>query len=165
MVEAKIGRPDVNMGLLSENDEKSLDDKGNPIIEGKLWSQAPTGMYLGICMHQDMFQTIKPVVGRTEISLGHSFRGAGSTKLSMFVSKTGKPTFLHEMVGACIELPEDLANDSIKRQYLTEWIVETVVECFQVRKIGTPPKNSNHMMDFMLAIAEGSEKAIRSSGL
>lgn len=158
------GHPlDPNRGtLLSEDDEKRIDDKGRPIVDGKLWGDAATGMYLGVMIHEAMFATDLPVVGRTEVSLGSNFVGAGSSKLSIFASKTGKPTFLHEYVGACLELPDDLGQDATKRQYVVEWLTETVKECFGVRKIDIP---KDKVEDLAYAVAMSSEKAIEATGL
>lgn len=160
------GHPlDPNRGkLLSVDDEKRIDEKGRPVVDGKLWGESATGMYLIVMMHDSIFMTEKPVVGRTEIALGGAFL-AGSCKLSIAVHKNGKPTFLHEIVGACLELPDDLANDKQKRQYVIEWMVSTVLECFEVRKIRLPSPDSSTMKDLMLAVSAAGQKAIEASGL
>lgn len=160
------GHPlDPNRGkLLSVDDEKRIDEKGRPVVDGKLWGDSATGMYLIVMMHDSIFMTEKPVVGRTEIALGGAFL-AGSCKLSIAVHKHGKPTFLHEIVGACLELPDDLANDKQKRQYVIEWMVSTVLECFEVRKIRLPSPDSSTMKDLMLAVSAAGQKAIEASGL
>ena len=160
------GHPmDPNRGkLLSVDDEKRIDEKGRPVVDGKLWGDSATGMYLIVMMHDSVFMTEKPVVGRTEIALGGAFL-AGSCKLSIAVHKQGKPTFLHEIVGACLELPDDLANDKQKRQYVIEWMVSTVMECFEVRKIRLPSPQSATMQDLMMAVSVAGQKAIEASGL
>jgi hypothetical protein len=101
------------------------------------------------------------VVGRSEISLGNNFERAGRTKLSIYSSQ-GKPTFNHESVGACFELPDDLGQDATKRQYLVEWLTETVKECFELRKIPIP---KDKVEDLAIAVAMAAEKSIEASGL
>jgi hypothetical protein len=157
------GHPlDPNRGkLLSADDERRIDDKGRPIVDGKLWGDAATGIYVGVVMHEAIFATDRPVVGRSEISLGNNFERAGRTKLSIYSSQ-GKPTFNHETVGACFELPDDLGQDATKRQYVVEWLTETVKECFELRKIPIP---KDKVEDLAIAVAMAAEKAIVATGL
>jgi len=139
--------------LLSVDDERRIDEK-----------DSATGMYLIVMMHDAVFMTERPVVGRTEIALGGAFL-AGTRKLSIAVSKTGKPVFLHEIVGACLELPDDLGQDKQKRQYIIEWLTATVMECFEVSKIRMPSPDSNTMMELKVAVAVAAEKAIEATSL
>ena len=150
--------------LLSVDDERRIDEKGRPVVDGKLWGDSATGMYLIVMMHDAVFMTERPVVGRTEIALGGAFL-AGTRKLSIAVSKTGKPVFLHEIVGACLELPDDLGQDKQKRQYIIEWLTATVMECFEVSKIRMPSPDSNTMMELKVAVAVAAEKAIEATSL
>lgn len=161
------GHPlDPNRGkLLSHDDERRIDEKGRPVVDGKLWGDAHTDMWLVVNMHVAPYYPDRLVVGRTEIALGEAFGGAGSTKLSIAVSKKGKPVFMHEIVGGCLELPDDLGSDAAKRQYVIEWLLGTVFECFEVRQIALPDKKSQTMQDFGMALAAAAQKAIEGSGL
>lgn len=149
--------------LLSVDDEKRIDEKGRPVVTGKLWSNSATGMYLVVLMHVNTLFAEKPLVGRTEITLGSAFPRAGSTKLTIAASKTGKPVFLHENVGLCLELPDDLGNDAEKRKYVIEWLVDTVLECFTVRQIKIPKGQVRD--DLMMAVAAAAQKAVEATGL
>jgi hypothetical protein len=151
--------------LLSADDEKRIDEKGRPVVSGKLWSQAGTGMYLVVLMRDQPLQSDIPIVGRTDITLGLAFGGSGSTVLTVGVSKGGVPRFAHEYVGAALELPDDLGNDAMKRSYVIEWLVETVRECFQVRRIALPNKDSSVFQDLGMAVAAAAQKAIEGSQL
>lgn len=150
--------------VLSADDEKRVDEKGRPIVDGKLWSEAASGAYLVIILSSGAvaISADKQFVGVTEIDLGPAFK-APNFKLSMMVSKQGKPSFHHPVVGACLELPDDLGRDKTKQQYIIEWIVHTVMECFEDRGIAIPqgtPKD-----ELMFAVAQASDKAIQSLGL
>lgn len=163
--EAKIGRPDVGLGLLSERDEKSLDDKGNPIVTGKPWSEAKTNMFLVIVLHRIPLSANVTFVGRTDLKLGQEFTGSRGAEISFMVSKNGKPTFLHPTIGACLELPDDLGKDILKIKYVTEWIMDTVKESLDIGQIKYPPKDSNGDLGFKEGMLMAAERAIRASGL
>jgi hypothetical protein len=144
--------------ILSEDDEKRIDEKGNPIVEGKLWSKASTGLYLVIALHTVPLSADRLFKGHSEIDTGiHKF------KLTMGVTE-GKPTFLHDTVGACLELPDDLGTDAIKRQYVIEWIVDTVMEAFADRNI-ILKKEEVFTMNLVECVAHASDIAIQATGL
>jgi hypothetical protein len=162
------GHPlDPNRGkLLSREDERRIDEKGRPVVEGKLWGDASSGAYLVMLMTADeRFQPDRPLVGLSMIDLGPAFRGAGSTKLWLGASMFGKPVFSHDYVGAALELPDDLGKDAHKRQYVIEWLVATFEECFAVRQVSMPPVGSALRTDLGYALAAASQKAIEATRL
>jgi hypothetical protein len=114
-----VGNPlsKLNGQLLSVEDEKSVDDKGNRVVDGLPWSAASTGLYLAIYGYREA---------------GFNPRGISCTQLPGLTlavrAGVGVPTLPVKNWGACLELPADLGRDGLKRQYLTEWVVETVKE-------------------------------------
>lgn len=158
--EVKIGRPDTDLGLLSEHDEKRLDEHGKPVVEGLPWSEAGTGMYLVIAAHTVPIYSDKIMVGRTEIDLG---KLGANLKLDIMVSKTGKPTWYQPVIGACLEIPSDLALDKHKRQYVIEWLTNTVLETLDLRRINI--RKSQYKDEVFMAVAVAAEKAIAATGL
>jgi hypothetical protein len=121
------GHPmDPNRGvLLSEDDEKSIDEEGRPIIGGKLWSQAHTGAYLCVAV----------VYGDQDISTGKTMIGyrklggkATDERYVHIFCSIGKPKINQRYAGACLEVPSDLGDDEIKQKYVTEWVLSTAAE-------------------------------------
>jgi hypothetical protein len=150
--------------LLSEEEEKSVDDKGNLITRGKLWSEASTGLYLVVALHtQDAqgkeIRSVKPLLGRADIDLSGVCRGKWTLSIA---SSVGNPRFYHPVVGACLELPDDLANDDIKRQYVTEWLVETIKESLDNRGLTILKERMQHLA---AAVADAANTAIIATGL
>jgi len=119
---AVIGHPnDPNRGqLLSADDEKRVDDKGRPVVDGLLWSNARTGLYLFVGGSSGPLMADRPIYGARGLHLKN-------TKLSVGVTR-GRPVFNTDCWGACLELPSDLARDGLKRQYVAEWIGHTAAE-------------------------------------
>lgn len=141
--------------VLSADDEKRIDEKGRPVVDGKLWSDSGTGMYLVIALHTKPMNSDPRLTGYTELNLG-----MGGYLLSMGVSR-GKPTFTHDTVGACLELPDDLGSDELKRQYVTEWICNTVIEALADRDI-TLQEGETFTMNLMECVAHASDIAIQA---
>jgi hypothetical protein len=133
-----VGNPlnPYNDELLSERDEKSVDDKGHKIVGEKLWSESGTGHYVWVALwtHSDKgvyWPTLEQLTlggsGQTDIPLGIE-----EWYLSLGASK-GKPRFGRPTVGACLEIPEDCYKDRFKSQYMAEWIANTAIEAMQER--------------------------------
>jgi hypothetical protein len=153
-----IGRPETDLGLLSADEEKQVDDKGRPVVDGKPWSKTSTGMYLVIALHTVPLSADRNMIGHSEID-------TGVNKFQMTMGVThGKPTFLHPIVGACLELPDDLGTDALKRQYVVEWIVHTTMEAFADRDI-ILKKDEVFTMNLMECVAHAADIAIQATGL
>jgi hypothetical protein len=144
--------------VLSADDERRIDEKGVAVVDGKLWGDSGTGMYLVVGLHTVPLSADRKMVGHSEIDTGvHKY------KMTMAVCH-GKPTFLHPIVGACLELPDDLGSDAKKRQYVTEWIVNTVMEAFADRDI-ILTKDEVFTMNLMECVAHAADIAIQATGL
>ena len=142
--------------LLSVDDEKGIDDKGLKIVEGLLWSKAATDTYLWVSLWvgNELTQLVPGGTGQSDISLDSIFSGGWS--LSLGISQ-GKPRFNLPTVGAALELPHDLGDDAIKRQYVAEWLSNTVVEALQDRQLDV---KDAPLGDLALLIADASNRAI-----
>lgn len=143
--------------VLSRDDEKRVDEKGVSVVDGKLWSDSGTGMYLIIGLSQEPLLCSQVVTGRSELNLGNGYT------LTMGVS-AGKPTFTAAVVGACLELPDDLGDDPKKKQYVIEWICHTVIESLADRGIALDSKLP-FTMNLMECVAHASDIAIGEVGL
>jgi hypothetical protein len=135
-IKTGVGNPlsPYNDQLLSAEDEKSIDDKGRRVIRGKPWSQARTNTWLVIGLHdKESGVTARKLRGKADIDLS----GVAGRPVTLTVaSSRGRPTFLHPVIGACLEIPDDLAEDDIKRQYVVEWLIHTVDEAMRKMKVG-----------------------------
>lgn len=121
-----VGHPDFQQ-LLSADDEKRVDEKGRPIADNHLWSKSGTGLYVCIMMTQGPVLVDRRYDGAVKVI-------HGNTRLAI-LGTLGKPVIGVDYVGACIEVPSDLAQDATKRQYITEWIVHTTLECGEHHKV------------------------------
>ena len=153
-----VGNPlsPYNGELLSEEDEKRLDEKGQLVVRGLTWGEAATDVYLVVALHEfEEATTVEPLRGKINIDLSD----ISTKKCSLLLAtSTGKPTFTHPTIGACLELPSDLASDDIKRQYVVEWLVNTVDE--SLKKYGAYVMKSD-VQKFSQALAEAAESAIK----
>lgn len=144
--------------LLSEEDEKRLDEKGHLVVRGLTWGEASSGIYLTVALHErstsDSLIKLKKAV---DIDLSNISSKKATLTLATSV---GKPVFSHSTIGAALELPSDLANDDIKRQYVIEWLVNTVDESLKKYSAYISERN---VKDFSKAIAEAAESAVRGA--
>jgi hypothetical protein len=158
------GHPmDPNRGkLLTEDDEKRIDEEGRPIAEGDLWSQAHTGAYLCVAVvYGD-----KPL-SADKTMIGHQVFGGPTTdqrKLHVFCA-IGKPKMNQQYAGACLELPGDLGRDRAKQQYVTEWIMATAGEAFVLAGATTMISDPLIQNQCALAVLEKANRAINHLGL
>jgi hypothetical protein len=137
-----VGNPldPYNDELLSEEDEKRLDDKGRLVVHGKPWSAVPTGEYLWTALwlaghpNGDITQLVPGGRGQSNIYLGDACQDT-PWSLSLGISP-GKPRFNIPTVGACLEVPDDLGDDPLKQRYVIEWLVDTVHESLRDRELG-----------------------------
>ena len=144
--------------VLSSDDEKRIDEKGVPVVDGKLWSQSGTGMYLVIGLSTDTLKADRRFIGQSEVTLGKF-----GYILTMGVT-LGKPTCTQDVVGACLELPDDLGSDAKKRGYVTEWICNTVIESLADRKIALKGDDP-FTMNLMECVSHASDIAIQGAKL
>lgn len=115
--------------VLSEEDEKRIDDKGNLITEGMLWSEAGTGVYLSVALHnRSKMHSATQVEAQVDLDIKDAVLGNGKQWTLSLSTGAGKPRFMHDTYGASLELPMDLADDRTKRQYVTEWLTNTALE-------------------------------------
>jgi hypothetical protein len=141
--------------VLSEEDEKRVDDMGEEVVKGKVWSESGTGVYLSVALHtREKAGPLKPLVAQVDIDLTKA--GPKDWTLTLGAGY-GKPTFSHPVVGACLELPEDLALDLLKKQYVVEWLVNTIDEALKNRELGIRTDARKH---FAAAVAEAASASI-----
>ena len=157
-IESGVGNPlsPYNDELLSVEDEKRIDDKGRLVAEGLLWSDAATDNYIwgALWTGTELTQLVPGGRGQSDIDLGKVY--SGNWKLSIGISQ-GKPRFNKATVGAAFELPMDLAEDAIKRQYIAEWLSETIAEALVDRGL---PMDKERLGDLSILVAEASNRAI-----
>jgi hypothetical protein len=142
--------------LLSVDDEKRIDDKGLKVAEGLLWSEAKTDQYLWIALWKGSELTQLVPGGRNQSDIDVSNVWGGNWQLSLGMSQ-GKPRFNKPTVGAAIEIPLDLGEDSIKQQYFGEWVSTTVVEALQDRQLPIEPSKVG---DLGILVARAADRAI-----
>ena len=124
------GHPlDPNRGvLMSEDDEKRIDEEGRPIVGGLLWSKAASGAYIFVAVSEEALVSNKTLIGATTIT-----KMIAPLRLSIGCT-IGKPTFTVPQVGACLEIPTDLGQDGIKRDYVAQWLAHTSAEALAKSK-------------------------------
>ena len=145
--------------LLSEDDEKRVDDKGHKVAHGLLWSEAKSGRWLTVALHdQETLRSQTPLVAQTDMNLNkvvYNTKGKRWT-LSLTTSEV-LPRLYHASVGAALELPLDLANDSIKRGYVSEWLINTCDEALKDRKLSIRKDARDHLA---AALADAASQTI-----
>ena len=148
--------------LLTAEEERSVDEKGNKVSNGLLWADAGTGKYLVVALGRKTLSEYTEYVynrARADIDLGRIF---GQNAVLTIASASGKPRWLQECRGACLEIPADLAEDEIKRQYVVEWLVETVKE--SLAGIGLT-MNKHRLTKVGAAVADAANIAIAGARL
>ncbi len=119
------GHPlDPNRGkVLSEDDEKRIDEQGRPIVDGLLWSKAASGAYLWVTASREAVgSNSHTLIGASCIK-----KNLGGVQLTLGCA-IGVPTFSVPTAGACLELPTDLGRDAAKRDYVAQWLAHTAAE-------------------------------------
>jgi hypothetical protein len=105
--------------MLSEDEEKRVDEKGRKVVEGLTWGLASTGLYLTLFAPKNPRDFSSPygeVLALTDRCYLWMDVGRGRVKTPV------------EGVGLCLELPSDLGSDALKAQYVSEWVIATVKE-------------------------------------
>ena len=154
--EAKPGFPEGHQMYRHPHDTKKVDDKGNPIVLGKPWSEVATDLWLNVLVFK----------GATSIRLdrrwtGRNIRLPFPQDVWIHISATrGKPVADQPTWGGCLEIPADLGDDKLKQQYVTEWFICTVREAMVLA--GYPPRFS---AKDRLEMTEAVEDALRGQGL
>ena len=144
--------------ILSPDDEKRIDEKGVPVVDGKLWSKSGTDLYIVVGLSNGPLVADRDIIGTAEISLDKF-----GYLLTLGVTR-GKPTFSIDVIGACLELPDDLGADAKKRGYVTEWLVNTVIESLENRDI-LLSKDDTFTINLMECVAHGADIAITAAKL
>ena len=119
------GHPlDPNRGvLMSEDDEKRMDEQGRPIVDGLLWSKAASGAYMFVTASREFIgSNSHTLIGASCIE-----KGLGGIKLTIGCT-IGAPSFSVHTAGACLEIPTDLGRDDIKQSYIAQWLAHTSAE-------------------------------------
>ena len=159
-IETGVGNPlsPYSDELLSAEDEKRIDDKGRLITTGLLWSEAATDYYLwtALWVGDELTQLVPGGKAQSDIDLGKVYKG--NWKLSIGIS-LGKPRFNKPTVGAAFELPMDLGEDEVKRQYIAKWLSETIAESLQERGL---PMDKERLGDLGILVAQAANRAIGS---
>lgn len=157
MADLQVGIGDPTKPTLTAEEEKRVDADHNPIVDGLVWSEASTDIFLTIFGTKDGAGPIginKRAVGET-LDLGNGLR-------ILLATTVGKPTFSLEGWGASLELPVDLARDPLKMQYVMEWLIDTTQEVLVATKLGIPEKRVH---DFALWLHAAANKTIGATGL
>ena len=136
------------------HDPQKVDDTGQPVVLGKAWSECSTGLFLNVL-----------VTPNAPARIDLQFKGDNiylvDANLWLHISSTlGKPSSSMACVGACLEIPSDLGQDTLKQQYVTEWVIATIRESVTLSG-GDPLKlasSRQHMVDAV-------EKALVDQGL
>lgn len=166
-VDVQMGHPlDPTRGQLrSVEDEQRLDEKGEPVVHGEVWSKTGTGLYLNILVTRERPLADRPMYGGVHCDVPSSLMPAkaGSRMIAVGVTM-GKPTFNIDYWGAALELPSDLARDELKRRYVVEWIGDTAVEALRGAgaRLSVYPERASELG---LWVAASSENAIQKAGL
>jgi hypothetical protein len=159
-----IGNPsDPNFRkLLTAEEERSVDDKGNKVSEGLLWGDSSTGKYLVVAIGRRALSEYTEFVygtGRADIDLSSILNGQAVLTVA---SSSGLPRWVQPCIGACLEIPADLAEDAIKRQYVVEWLQETIKECMH----GMGFKMNKHQLNKIgAAVADAANIAVSGARL
>lgn len=155
------GHPmDPNRGtLLSEDDEKRIDEEGRPIADGILWSEARSGAYVFVAVSTEPLTADRTLIG-AHASAGPSIQGRHLT----IGCTVGKPTFYQPYTGACLELPTDLGRDEIKRDYVAQWLAHTAAEALGKSgvSLGGDPVIAGRVAQW---VAGAANEAINALGL
>ncbi len=165
-IKTGVGNPlsPYNDELLSEDDEKRVDDKGLLVVHGKTWGESSTNKYLWIALwlggHEngDITQLVPGGRGQSDIDMSRLTLGT-PWSISLGVSE-GKPRFNIPTVGACLEIPDDLGDDVLKQKYVIEWLVDTVDESLQNRKLGHIRSDPGNWQELAHKVAAGADIAL-----
>ena len=165
-IEVKIGHPlDPHRGeLRTEDEEKSVDAKGNPVVDGKPWSQVATGEYLLLAVSKGGLQLDRPIKGMSYDAI------PGSDHWMTVGIVTGKPVPITPFAGAILEIPSDLGEDAKKQAYVAEWIAETAMESLQLtgsweKTEGNEEGIKARTSSIGMWVGAAAEEAIRTIGL
>lgn len=156
-----MGLPGAEKELLSVDEEKSIDEHGQKVVSKLPWSKVSTGLYMTLFValvaapdgeaYGKAFCDREMCGDRTLVGPNHQLLICGTR---------GKPKFNLAGWGASLEMPSDLASDSLKKQYVTEWLVHTLTELLGVsgsRHSGSP--------EFALWVCATADAAIAGTGL
>jgi hypothetical protein len=155
------GHPmDPNRGqLLSEDDEKRIDEEGRPIADGLLWSEAASGAYVFVAVSSEPLTADRTLIG------AHASASPATQGRHMTIGcAVGKPRFHQPFYGACLELPSDLGRDEIKRDYVAQWLANTAAEALVKSgvSLGGDPVIANRVAQW---VAGAANTAINELGL
>ena len=150
--------------VLTHDEERRIDDKGNPIVEGLPWGDSSTGLYLTLAVvaTQQHLMSNRVTLGGSTFPVSLALSPLG---LQMSVITTqGIPTFSLPTSGASLEIPSDLGQDSIKRKYVVEWLRDTAAESLALAGVDLS-KNKAAYQHLGLTVAMAAENAILATGL
>jgi hypothetical protein len=158
--EVKIGHPLGDLSGNSLDDDKRMDEKGNVVVDGQLWSQSHTGLWLSLLGTRGGLAPIGV------ISIAEEMTTVGGLNVAL-VTTFGKPQWTTETIGQAIEIPSDLGQDPSKREYMTAWILRTMLEIFTLSAAenwfrGIPAGGED---GFALWLTTAAEGVIRRTGL
>ncbi len=155
-----VGHPDNPYAgqLLSEDEERRIDDRGEPIVNQAAWRDVPTGTY--VCVYVTRHRL--PMHDLEGIVYGHKETNIRGWHLNV-TATAGKPVLKVNYAGAALELPSDLGNDDLKQRYVAEWIVSTAAEALAMTLQERP--NEDAWTGIAEWLAESAEEAIGKVGL
>ena len=166
-LEVKVGMGDPTSPyfgqLLSEEEEKILDAKGERVVSGLPWSEARTGLWLTVAVCPERFAVdASSLLGGEPIPVVSHLTGK---PFYLYVtSSEGKPVFTKPVAGASLELPVDLGRDELKRKYVVEWLRDTSAESLALMGISYDGKPKEYAA-LGLWVASAAEAAIVRTGL
>ena len=156
MADLEVGIGDPTKPALTAEEEKRVDADHNPIVDGLVWSEAATGIFLTI-----FGTTRNERLGISKANVGEALHLGNGLTIVLLTSE-GKPKFSLPGWGASLELPVDLARDELKRKYVMEWMVDTTKEILTETKLGIP---DHRVSDFAVWLHAAANKAIGATGL
>ena len=142
---------------LTSEEERRIDSKGEPIVEGKSWSDAGTGMYLSISVSSGAPKVTGGTLGGSQLPV--SKRMTNLPLVLTCVTTLGKPVMDRKCAGAALEVPSDLGSDGLKRKYVVEWIRDTSAEALALFGVDMS-KDKDAYKEMGLSIAMAAESAI-----
>ena len=151
--------------LLSVEDEKRLDPQGREVVRGLPWSEVRTGLYLVVFVSSAIPRPDLKTLGGSwspvpaKLCSGNKRNRVITVGTFLDRPKMGPPGH-----GAALELPSDLARDTLKKQYVIEWLVATTYEALIGAGINLDG-DRDKLEELVLWVSMTAEDAIKGAGL
>jgi len=165
-----VGHPDdpYRGQLLSVDDERRIDEKGELVVRGVPWSEAGTGLWLTVAVGAGLLAAHVPAHSGKSMSISPRLVRGADMRIFVGTFRDVKPRWQGTVTGACLELPHDLGRDDIKHKYVTEWLAHTVIESLALIGLGFDMGHKELGEEYQtlaLMAAMAAEDAIHGAGL